>query len=148
MKICFVIYPWYKVTLLYLTLRLIHEWVKRNYNVAITTPNDLGICDSVTIVKYGIFTQGLKMSPSSNSFRKNCQRYKERGVSELLNFWQDANDLVSLMVNKTSTGFYNTIVEIIDCNIVEKPQYITQIFENPQTELNNHLFDYILRSLK
>ena len=88
------------------------------------------------------------MSLSFNAYRKNCQRYKERGVSKLLNFWQDANDLVPLVVSKTSTGFYNKIVEMIDCNIVEKPQYITQSFENPQTELNNQLFDHILRSLK
>ena len=148
MKICFVIYPWDKMTLINSTLRLIHKCVKRNYNVAITTPNDLGIRDSVTIAKSGIFTQGQKVRTSFNAFRKNFQRYKERGISELLNFWQDANDLVSLMVSKISTGFYNKTVEIIDCNIVEKPQYITHSFENPQTELNNQLFDYILISLK
>ena len=45
-------------------------------------------------------------------------------------------------------GFYNTIVEIIERNIVENPQYITQCFKNPQTEMNNQLFDYILSGLK
>ena len=148
MKICFLMYPWDKLTPKNLTLRLIHECVKRNHYFAITTPNDLCIRDSVTTANCEIFTQGKKVSPSSNAFLKNCQRYKERGLSELLTFWQDVSDLVPLLVSKTSTGFYKLIVEMIERNIVEKPQYITQSFENPQTELNNQLFDNILSGLK
>jgi len=70
------------------------------------------------------------------------------GFSKLLKFWQDDNDLTPLLVGKTSISFYNTIVEMIDRNLIEKPQYITKSFEKPTTELNNELFDYILSGLK
>jgi uncharacterized protein (TIGR02421 family) len=70
------------------------------------------------------------------------------GFSKLYKFWQEGNDLSPLLVGKTSISFYNTILEMIDRNLVEKPQYITRSFENPKTELNNELFDYILSGLK
>lgn len=70
------------------------------------------------------------------------------GFSKLFKFWQDGNDLTPLLVGKTSIGFYNTIVEMMDRNIVEKPKYITKSFEHPQTEDNNALFEYILSGLK
>jgi uncharacterized protein (TIGR02421 family) len=70
------------------------------------------------------------------------------GFSQLFKFWQDGNDLTPLLVGKTSIGFYNTIVEIIDRNLIEKPQFITKSFAKPRTELNNELFDYILSGLK
>ena len=70
------------------------------------------------------------------------------GFSKLFKFWQDGNDLTPLLVGKTSIGFYNTIVEMIDRNLIEKPQFITKSFEKPRTELNNELFDYILSGLK
>ncbi|MFT7666655.1 MAG: hypothetical protein ACI9O8_000992 [Patiriisocius sp.] len=70
------------------------------------------------------------------------------GFSKLFKFWQEGNDLTPLLVGKTSIGFYNTIVEMIDRNLIEKPQFITNSFERPRTELNNELFDYILSGLK
>ena len=70
------------------------------------------------------------------------------GFSKLFKFWQDGNDLTPLLVGKTSIGFYNTIVEMMDRNIVEKPKFITKSFEHPHTEENNVLFDYILSGLK
>lgn len=70
------------------------------------------------------------------------------GFSRLFKFWQNGNDLTPLLVGKTSISFYNTIVEMIDRNIVEKPRFITESFEHPKTEENNVLFDYILSGLK
>jgi hypothetical protein len=70
------------------------------------------------------------------------------GFSKLYKFWLEGNDLTPLLVGKTSISFYNTILEMIDRNIVEKPEFITKSFENPKTELNNDLFDYILSGLK
>ncbi len=70
------------------------------------------------------------------------------GFSKLFKFWQQGNDLSPLLVGKTSIEFYNTIVEMIDRNIVEKPMYITKSFANPKTKLNDQLFDYILSGLK
>ena len=69
------------------------------------------------------------------------------GFSKLFKFWQEGNDLTPLLVGKTSISFYNTIVEMIDRNLIEKPEYITKSFEKPRTELNNELFDYILSGL-
>ena len=70
------------------------------------------------------------------------------GFSQLFKFWKDGNDLTPLLVGKTSIGFYNTIVEMIDRNLIEKPKFITKSFAKPRTELNNELFDYILSGLK
>ncbi len=70
------------------------------------------------------------------------------GFSRLFKFWQNGNDITPLLVGKTSMSFYNTIVEMIDRNIVEKPKFVTKSFENPKTEENNVLFDYILSGLK
>jgi uncharacterized protein (TIGR02421 family) len=70
------------------------------------------------------------------------------GFSKLFKFWQEGNDLTPLLVGKTSISFYNTIVEMIDRNLIEKPQYITKSFQKPMIELNNVLFDYILSGLK
>ena len=102
--------PWGKVTPKNSTPRLIHECVERNHYMAKTTPADFRIRDSVTTADCEIFTQGQNVSPSLNAFRKNGQSYKVRGFSELLKFWQVGNDLVPLLVSKTTTGFYNTIV--------------------------------------
>lgn len=49
MKICFIMYPWGRISPeTDTTLRLIHECVKRDYFVAITTPNKLTIRESTT----------------------------------------------------------------------------------------------------
>lgn len=70
------------------------------------------------------------------------------GFSELFRFWKEGNDITPLLVGKTSIGFYNTIVEMIDRGIVEKPCFITESFENPKIEGNNILYNYILSGLK
>lgn len=70
------------------------------------------------------------------------------GFSKLFKFWQEGNDLTPLLVGKTSILFYNTIVEMIDRDLVSKPEFITKSFEKPHTELNNELFDYILSGLE
>lgn len=50
MNICFIMYPWEKVNPKQdSTLRIIHECVKRNHQVSITTPSNLTIRDSLTM---------------------------------------------------------------------------------------------------
>lgn len=78
MRICYVMYPWEKVTKGNSTLRLLHESVKRGHFVAITTPNDLGVRDSVTIAKCEVFHEGQKVSSSMESFRQKSTRYVDR----------------------------------------------------------------------
>ncbi len=70
------------------------------------------------------------------------------GFSKLFRFWIEGNDITPLLVGKTSIGFYHTIVEMIDRNIVEKPRFITESFEHPKIEENNVLYNYILSGLK
>ena len=74
MKICFLMYPWEEVKKLDSTLRLIHECVKRGHLVGMTTPERLGIRDSVTMANCQIFDRGQKVSASMSSFYKNAAK--------------------------------------------------------------------------
>ena len=68
-------YPWEKMTKGDSTLRMIHECVKRGHSVAMTTPERLGIRDSVTMANCEVFKKGQKVSSSINLFRKNVEKY-------------------------------------------------------------------------
>ncbi len=73
MRICFIMYPWDRVDpQTDSTIRLVHECVKREHTVAITTPNNLTIRDSVAQVYADVFTKGAKLSNSMVSFYKNA----------------------------------------------------------------------------
>jgi glutathione synthase len=67
-------YPWEKVGKGDSSLRMIHECVKRGHEVAMTTPERLGIRDSITIGKCEVFTKDQKVSSSVESFRKNGEK--------------------------------------------------------------------------
>lgn len=75
MKICFLMYPWEKMTKGDSTLRLIHECVKRGHSVAMTTPERLGIRDSVTMANCEVFKKDQKVSSSINLFRNSVEKY-------------------------------------------------------------------------
>ncbi|MGB7995460.1 MAG: glutathione synthetase, partial [Photobacterium halotolerans] len=63
MKICFVMYPWSRVEPeTDSTLRLIHEVASRGHTVALTTPSNLTMRDSMAIA----FCRVLKKSTVSN----------------------------------------------------------------------------------
>ena len=68
-------YPWDSMTKGDSTLRLIHESVKRGHFTAMTTPERLGIRDSVTMANCEVFKLDQKVSNSINSFRKNVEKY-------------------------------------------------------------------------
>ncbi len=74
MKVCFLMYPWERVTKGDSTLRMIHESVKRGHKVAMTTPERLSIRDSVTIANCEVFTKDQKVSSSVTSFQQNCEK--------------------------------------------------------------------------
>ncbi|WP_330959902.1 glutathione synthase [Photobacterium sp. 53610] len=64
MKICFVMYPWHKVEPeTDSTLRLIHEVASRGHTVALTTPSNLTMRDSMAIA----FCRVLKKTTVSNN---------------------------------------------------------------------------------
>jgi glutathione synthase len=72
MKICFIMYPWKNIEPeTDSILRLIHEAVSREHTVAITTPHNLTIRDSVTsafcsVIKNYILTY-MPVAASSNT---------------------------------------------------------------------------------
>ena len=73
MKICFIMYPWERVTPeTDTTLRLIHECVSSGYLVAITTPNKLTIRESITSAFCDVIAKG-KPSKNIPSFYRNAQ---------------------------------------------------------------------------
>lgn len=74
MKICFIMYPWHKIEAATdSTLRLIHECVKRGHTVAIATPSNLTIRDSVAQAYADVFSKDTKVTTSIVSFYKNAK---------------------------------------------------------------------------
>lgn len=70
------------------------------------------------------------------------------GFVKILRFYENENSLRPLLVGKTSLPFYNTIEEMIEREMVEKPKYITRSFVHPQKENNHEIYEYILSGLK
>ncbi len=71
MKVCFIMYPWERVDAESdSTLRLIHECVSRGYMVALTTPNNLTVRESVTSAFCRIIRKGKVSSNIPNFYRK------------------------------------------------------------------------------
>lgn len=70
------------------------------------------------------------------------------GFVTILRYWENDISLEPLLVGKTSLDFYNTIREMIEREMIEKPKYITQSFINPKIENNSDIYEYILSGLK
>ncbi len=70
------------------------------------------------------------------------------GFIKILRFYQKGNSLDPLLVGKTSIGFYNTISEMIEREMVQKPSFITKSYLEPQPQENSDIYDYILSGLK
>ena len=71
MKICFVMYPWDRIVPENdSTLRLIHEAALRNITVAVTTPNNLTIRESVAYAFCNVLKKSDKISSNIPSFYK------------------------------------------------------------------------------
>ncbi len=74
MKICFLMYPWERVTPdTDSTLRLIHEAASRGHTVAITTPHNLTIRDSVAHAFCNVLRKDCKISGNIPSFYRNAE---------------------------------------------------------------------------
>ncbi|MCC2604616.1 glutathione synthase [Planctobacterium marinum] len=73
MKICFLMYPWEKISHdSDSTLRLIHEAVSRGHTVAVTTPNNLTMRDSIASAFCRVLKKGV-VSNNIAAFYKNAQ---------------------------------------------------------------------------
>jgi uncharacterized protein (TIGR02421 family) len=70
------------------------------------------------------------------------------GFVKIYKMWEQQNDLTPLLVGKTSLPYYNTIEEMIEREMIEKPNYITKSYLIPQAENNNSIYDYIFSGLK
>lgn len=83
MKICFLMYPWERVSKGDSTLRIIHECVKRGHEVAMTIPERLSIRDSITMANCEVFKKDQRVSSSISSFQQNCEKsWKFLSLSE------------------------------------------------------------------
>ncbi len=78
MNICFIMYPWDQIDPENdSTLAMIHELVKREHGVAITTPANLTIRDSVAYAFCKCVKRGDKMPKTLKSFHKSAEFYDE-----------------------------------------------------------------------
>lgn len=74
MKICFLMYPWDRIEPESdSTLRLIHEAASRGITVAVTTPNNLTIRESVAYAFCNVLKKQVKISSSIPAFYKSAK---------------------------------------------------------------------------
>ena len=78
MNICFLMYPWEEIEPENDTsLTLIHECAKRGHGVALCTPANLTIRNSVTSAFCTVLTRQEKISSSPKTFYKQAQTREE-----------------------------------------------------------------------
>ncbi len=70
------------------------------------------------------------------------------GFVNILRFWNNDNSLEPLLIGKTSIGFYHTINEMIEREMIQKPIYVTHSFTSPKQGNNDSIYQYILGGLK
>lgn len=85
MKICFIMYPWEGIKAKQdSTIRLVHESARRGHDVAITTPQNLTIRDSITLSDCRTIIARQKISKSMTKFHQSVKF--ENGMRELKGF--------------------------------------------------------------
>lgn len=78
MNVCFIMYPWDQMDAENdSTLAMIHEFTKRGHGMAITTPSNLTIRDSVAFAFCSCLKRKDKISSSLKSFHKHAEFYDE-----------------------------------------------------------------------
>lgn len=154
MKICFIMYPWETINPRRdSTIRLIHECVRRGFDVALTTPSNLTIRDSKTYSYCNTIVSQDKVSAAMTSFYKNCSF--RRGMRELkcfdVIFMRDNPPLDPLVLNfldsiKDETFIVNAIRGLREAN----NKIYTAAYHDPDHELipATHVsknIDYLLK---
>ncbi|MGB1074680.1 MAG: flavohemoglobin expression-modulating QEGLA motif protein [Flavobacteriales bacterium] len=71
-----------------------------------------------------------------------------QGLREVFGLWRDEADLSPLLIGKCSMAYYDTLEEMIQRGMLHPPKYIPIPFQNPSTERNNPIFDYIVSGIK
>src|ERR1035437_4792314 len=85
MKICFIMYPWDSIKAKQdSTIRLVHECARRGHDVAITTPQNLTIRDSITFSDWITIIANQKVAKGMSKFHLNVEF--EKGMRALKDF--------------------------------------------------------------
>ena len=157
MKICFIMYPWERVNPKQdSTLRIIHEFVVRGHEVAITHPQNLTIRDSVTLSLCKTIEQKEKVSSSIPSFYKTVvfnEKMKPLQDYDVI-FMRDNPPMDPLVLN-----FLDSIKDdVFICNAVDglretNNKIYTAAYYDPKRELipATHVsknIDYLLRIIE
>jgi len=69
------------------------------------------------------------------------------GFREMLDFVQEGKDPSVLLTGKTNIKYLDTLTEMADRELIQKPKYLTDVFSQPVKE-NNSILKYILNGIK
>ncbi|MBI9058265.1 MAG: glutathione synthase [Labilibaculum sp.] len=157
MKICFIMYPWESLNPKQdSTIRLVHECVKREFDVAITSPQSLTIRDSVTLGYCSTFEKMDTVSASMTNFHHNSKFTK--GMRPLKDFdvifMRDNPPIDPLVLNfldsiKDETFIMNAIDGLREAN----NKIYTAAYYDPRKELipATHVsknIDYLMKTIE
>lgn len=157
MKICFIMYPWESINPRRdSSLRLVHECVRRGYDVAITNPSNLTIRDSITYSYCQTIVNPDRVSIGMSTFHKNC-KFK-RGMRELQEFdvifMRDNPPLDPLVLNfldsiREDVFIVNAIRGLREANnkIYTAAYYDPEHEIIPATHVSKNI-DYLLKVIK
>ena len=157
MKICFIMYPWESINPRRdSSLRLVHECVRRGYDVAITNPSNLTIRDSITYSYCQTIVNPDRVSIGMSTFHKNC-KFK-RGMRELQEFdvifMRDNPPLDPLVLNfldsiREDVFIVNAIRGLREANnkIYTAAYYDPEHEIIPATKISKNI-DYLLKVIK
>jgi uncharacterized protein (TIGR02421 family) len=70
-----------------------------------------------------------------------------KGFANFYKLWNSGYDLTPLLIGKTSIKNYNTIVEMMDRKLIERPKFISEALLNPNTHKNGTILEYIVNGL-
>ena len=140
MNVCFLMYPWESIKAPEndTSLTLIHECVKRGHGVAICSPSNLTIRNSVTSAFCTILKRSEKVSKSLKSFHRNTETREEMlplaGFDII--FMRAEPPLDPLMLNfldsvKDDVFIINSVRGMREAN----NKLYTAVFEDPNNEI-------------
>jgi glutathione synthase len=157
MKICFIMYPWESlIPKQDSTIRLVHECVKRGFDVAITYTKNLAIRDSITYGFCRTFVISGNVSASMTNFHRNAVFKNEmRALKDFdVIFMRDNPPIDPLVLNfldsiKDDTFIINAIDGLREAN----NKIYTAAYHDPEKELipTTHVsknIDYLINTIK
>lgn len=157
MKICFIMYSWEKINPRQnSTIRLVHESVKRGFDVAITYPQNLTIRDSITYSYCRTFKTPDKVTSSMSNFHKSSVFVNSmRALKEFdVIFMRDNPPINPLVLNfldsvKGETFIINAIDGLREAN----NKIYTAAYYDPGKEIipSTHVsknIEYLMRTIK